>query len=212
MNIFKKNWYSKINLRESFYSKLEITTKCLMLLLFPTPFTVAISLIWYYFLYKNDIYFNDKLEGIVTTAWIPTFGILYSLLAAIIISTVWTEYKAMRVAVKKYDFETFIDLKDEEMSPLVHALMLVLSGSIMAAFMGFKYPDVISGIMLISSTSYLFLLMFFVVREIDDPCSGIWIIKSIYPEWLAIEAKEYRKIRIEKARKAFQEQFKKMAE
>ncbi len=180
-----------------------------MLLSLPIPFTVVISLIWYHFLYKNDIHFNDKLESIVTAAWIPTFGILYSLLAAIIISTVWTEYKAMRVAVKKYDFETFIDLQDEEMSPLVHILMLVLSGSILAAFMGFKYPDVISGMMLISSTSYLFLLMFFVVREIDDPCSGIWIIKSIHPEWLKIEAKEWRKIRTKKAREEFQEQFKK---
>jgi hypothetical protein len=131
------------------------------------------------------------------------------LLAAIIISTVWTEYKAMRVAVKKYDFETFIDLKDEEMSPLVHVLMLVLSSFILMAFMGLKYPNAISGLMLISSTSYLFLLMFFVVREIDDPCSGIWVIKDIDPQWLKVDAKEWRNIRVREARETFQEQFRK---
>src|SRR5579872_6828435 len=106
MNLFKKNHYSADKLKEGFTSKLEIIIKSFILLLTPIPFTLVVSFIWYYAFYRNDIFFNQMLEEIITTAWIPIFGILYGLLAAIILSTVWNEYKAMRTAVKKYDFET----------------------------------------------------------------------------------------------------------
>lgn len=205
MNIFKKNGYPECTIKESLCSKLETVKKSLTLLFFPAPFVVLISLFWYYFLYKNNIHFNDNLDYVVITILVSFFGLLYSLLAQSIISAVWNEYKAMRLAVKKYDFETFINLRDEEMSPLMHVLMLILFVFILSVFMGFQYPNIISGIIIISATSYLFLLMFFVVREIDDPCSGTWIIKSIPPEWLLIDAKEWRKEHIKKEREQFKE-------
>ncbi|MFA6494874.1 MAG: hypothetical protein WC246_00710 [Candidatus Paceibacterota bacterium] len=200
--IFKEH-YRHLGLKHRFTKAVELAIKCAIMLVMPIPFVVGILFFWYYALYQRGIYFNQGLEGIIAAAWIPTFGILYSLLTAVVLSTVWSEYKTMRTAVKKYDVETFIDLRDEEMSPLVHVMMIVLSLAVLAAFMGIKYPDVWSGTLLISSTAYLFVLIFLVIIEIDDPCSGLWFIKNIHKEWLEINPKEWRKQRSEDARAAF---------
>src|SRR4051812_17024751 len=65
---------------------------------------------WYFVLYRHDIHFSEKMEGMITAAWIPSIGILYTILAANAVTTVWTEYKEMRRAVKEYDFDEFMIL------------------------------------------------------------------------------------------------------
>jgi hypothetical protein len=200
VNLFRKNSQPKEARKKRFLRGVETSLKSLLLLSFPLPSTILITAIWYFFLYKNNIYFAAGMEGIITAAWIPTFGILYSLLAAVVLNTVWNEYKTIRQAVKRYDVETFIDLRDEEMSPLVHVMVAVLSLAVLGAFMGLKYPNFWSGALLISSTSYLFGLVFWVVVEIDDPCGGIWFIKNIHSEWLEIDPNSWREKRQEHAR------------
>ncbi len=183
--------------------KMEIAVRCAVLVILPIFPAAFVAFMWYEFAWKPGLHFNAGLEGIATTAWIPMFGILYSLLAAIVLSTVWAEYKGMRAAVKKYDVETFMNLRDEKMSPLVHTMMTMLSVAVLLAFMGLKYPDAGSGMLLIGSTAFLFSMIFFVVVEIDDPCSGIWVIKNIHKEWLEIDVKTWREKRFENARKTF---------
>lgn len=199
MQIFRKKYLSG-TFGERMVRGIETALKCFFLLLLPVPFSAGVTAFWYFVFYTHGIYFSEKIENITTAAWIPTFGILYGLIAAIVLSTVWSEYKSMRTAIKRYDINTFVDLRDEEMSPLVHTLLFVLSGSVLLAFMGLKYPDIQSGIILIASTTYLFALIFFVVIEIDDPTSGIWFIKSVHKEWLQIDVKKWRQSRWEKAR------------
>src|SRR5690348_15953504 len=133
--------------------KLEILAKCVLMLLIPIPIAAIVGALWYFVFYKHGLHFQPALEGIATAAWIPTFGILYGLLAAIVLQTVWNEYKAMRVAIKRYDIHSFMELRDEEISPLIHTMMLVLSVFVLGAFMGLAYPDPISGILLTSSTA-----------------------------------------------------------
>lgn len=209
LEIFRKK-PERNHIWDRFLHFLETTIKCAILLalpLFPTALLVAI---WYYALFNRSVFFNEKLEGIITAAWIPAFGILYSILAAVVLSTVWGEYKAIRAAVKKYDVEAFVDLRDEEMSPLVYMLMATLSAAFIGPFMGLKYPDPKSGLFIISSVAYVLWLIFFVVVEIDNPCSGIWFIKSIHAEWMKIDPKTWRAARCEEAKKKFPEDFKRM--
>src|SRR5437867_68504 len=94
------------NFVASFDKFYETTVKSVLLLMRPLTFATALSIFWYFVFYQNDIHLNQQLEEIAAAAWIPTFGIMYSLLAAIILSTVWNEYKSMRVAIKRYDVET----------------------------------------------------------------------------------------------------------
>jgi len=205
MLVFRRGFHGPNGTRTKVLKFLETSIKCALLLLLPVPFAVGAAIFWYFLLFKQEIHFGESMELIITSAWIPTFGILYTLMAAIVLSTVWAEYKSMRTAVKRYDFETFVDLRDEEMSPLVHVLMVVLSIAVLGAFMGLKYPSPISGILLISTTTYVLALIFFVIIEVDDPCGGIWFIKNIHQEWLAMDVKKWRAKRAQDARKKFLE-------
>ncbi len=147
---------------------------------------------WYFVLYRNDIHFSEHMEGMITAAWIPSIGILYSILAANAVGTVWTEYKDMRKSVKEYDVDTFMRLRDEELSPLVHILIGTISFFFLASFMSLKYPEWQGGATLIGSTAYILGLLFMIVREIDDPCAGLWYIKNIPEKWLCIDPKAWR--------------------
>ncbi|MCX6798423.1 MAG: hypothetical protein NTX66_04420 [Candidatus Falkowbacteria bacterium] len=204
IKIFKKS-RSYLEARPRLLKALELTIKTLCVLLIPVIFSALILSIWILIFYRYNIHFDNGMEVIVTAAWIPVFGILYSLLTAIVLSTVWTEYKTMRAAVKRWDIDTFMDLRDEEMSPLVHAMVLMFSLALLLAFMVLDYPSFSSGLILIGSTSYLLSLIFFVIVEIDNPCSGFWFIKSIPEKWLKINPKAWREKRSEEAKRRLEE-------
>lgn len=182
---------------------IEMTVKTFCVLFFPVLISIFSILIWALFFYQNGVRFDDGMEIIVTSSWIPVFGILYSLFTAIVLSSVWGEYKTIRRAVKQWDIDTFMDLSDEEMSPLVHALVLTFSIAILLAFMLLDYPSFSNGLVLIGSTSYLLSLIFLVIIEIDNPCSGFWFIKSIPEEWLRIDPKTWREQRAKEIKQKF---------
>ncbi len=206
--LFKKKYGRKETWPEIIKRKLETFFKCLKMLIVPTPFMISVVFIWYEIFYLNNIDLNPKLEVIATAGWIPLLSILYSLLVAIILNELWTEYKMIRMSIKNYDLETFMNLRDEQLSPLVHTLMAIISGSVLLAFMLLKYPDAKSGIVCVGSVAYLFSLIFYVILEIDDPCAGTWFIRSIPKEWLNIDSREWRSVRNDPAHKKFLEAIK----
>lgn len=177
--------------------------KCLLLCISPIIIAALTSFGWYQWIFLNDVHFGKEFEEIITAAWIPEFGILYSLLVAIAINTVWMEYKSMRTAVKRYDLETFVDLVDEDLSPLLHTMVIVVSLAVLAGFLFLQYPNFWGGSILIFGVTFLLTLLYAMILEIDNPCSGLWYIKSIPDEWLQIDAKEYRRHRCEKVRATF---------
>jgi hypothetical protein len=185
--------------KRTFLNILNNWWKCFLMLLKPVPLAIGAPIFWYYLVYLNGIHFVEG--GEILGIWISMFGVIYGLLAAIILTTVWNEYKAMGIAVKRFDLDSFIDLRDEEVSPLVHTLMIMLSIAILLAFMCIHYDTVYSGVTFIASTAYLFALIFYIVLEIDDPCDGIWYIKDIPEEWLKIDVKKFRQERFGKLTK-----------
>jgi len=183
----------------------ELFWRLILLLVLPLIPTLLLTGFWHIVIFGQDIHLDGDMENIICAAWIPTFGILYSLLAASIFGTVWTEYKAMRTAVKRYDLETFVDLKDEELSPLVRTILIIFSLAVLIAFMSMKYNTWLSGDFVIFTTAYLFSTIYLVICEIDDPCGGIWYIKHIPEEWLNLDPKKWRQNRHTEERKKFHE-------
>ena len=141
------------------------------------------------------------MENILVAAWIPIVGLLYCLLVAVVFNTVWTEYKAIRLSVKRFDLETFIDLRDEDISPLIHVLICVCSMALLGGFMCLKYPDPNFGRAVVGSVAYLLYLVFLVIREIDDPCAGLWFIRHIPQAWLKADVRKLRQARWNKLEK-----------
>ena len=177
--------------KQKFEKSLETTLKSLVIMLSAAPFSWATTAFWYCGLYRNDIHLSRELEIIATASWIPFVGFLYGLLALTVVTTVFGEYKRMREAIKSYDLETFMTLVNEDLSPLIHALMSIMAFAVLAAFMLLAYPDPIGGVIIVGSISYLFAFIFIVVREIDEPLAGIWFIKNVPEEWLRIDVKQW---------------------
>ncbi len=178
----KKQWVKK---------GLVITAKCLAVILIPAPFAAAVSWFWYYELYMRGIHLAREAEVIATAAWIPIFGLIYAIKATAVYVAVWNEYKDMRMALKRYDKTAFMLLRDEAISPLVHTLIAVLSFMVLGGFMSLNYPDVTSGLMFVASTAYVLFLYMLAVREIDNPCAGLWFMKGIPLDWRTDNADEY---------------------
>jgi hypothetical protein len=150
----------------------ELFVKSAIMLIAPTPVAGLTCYIWYRYFYANELVFSEKMEVIITAAWIPVFGLLYSLLAAMVLNTVWSEYKEIRKAVKEYNLEKFVDLRDEDNSTLINVLILVVSAFVLGGFMVIHYPELKYGFAIVGSTAYLLALIYFVVKEIDDPCGA----------------------------------------
>jgi hypothetical protein len=212
MNLFGIELYKKRYkkpLRDNMKKAFALGMKSLIMLLIPIIPTLLAVGFWYFVVFQNQLCFNEKMENIIVAACIPTFGLLYCLLVAVVFNTVWTEYKSIRLAVKRYDIETFVDLMDEEISPLVYILIGIRSLSILGSFMLLKFPEVKWGAIIISSTAYVLFLVFFVIREMDDPCSGVWFIKNLHSEWLTIDVRKWRAERCEESRKKLEDMIKK---
>ena len=169
--------------------------KCVIMMVLPLFPAVGAGWLWYRYLFLQDIHLKHEAENILTSAWIPTLGVMYALFAVVLLSTVWGEYKIIRAAIKKGDKDAFADLRDESISPLVHTLMLMLSLFLIGGFAVMHYPDAVSGFICVGTTTYLLTLIMVVIVEIDDPCSGVWFIKDIPEDWLTMDVKQYRRER-----------------
>lgn len=153
---------------------------------------------WYLF-YRTGWHLPEKLSDALMTLCL-TFGVIYALIAGAVINRVFDEYKDMRTAVKNCDIDTFMTLRDEEVSPVIHAVMALFALNVIACIGLVNYPAPIYGLIAVGVTTYLFSLVYWVITEIDDPCTGVWFIVNIHQEWLAIEPKEWRKIKYDTCR------------
>lgn len=203
MKIFKHSPVSKPPLMERVQKNAVMALKCLLLLVKPALVAAAVTCGWYFWLFRPGRNFGGSaLEVMVVAVSIP--AVIYGvLLANPTVQTVWGEYKLMRIAVKRYDLDTFMDYCDEELSPVIHIVMGVTSMGCMVGLLGIKYPTVCLGGSVIFGVSFFFVLMYFVVKEMDDPRSGLWYIHGLHEEWRVLDPKEYRRKRQEKLRAEF---------
>jgi hypothetical protein len=195
MILFQSKKHKK-PIKERLKKMIELGIKSLIIILVPAFSSTLFVSLWYVIFFRYERSFDGGSEGIIIGGLIAFAGLLYCLLTAVIFNTVWGEYKQIRCAVKRYDVETFVDLVDEEISPLVYTILCVSSLSVIGGFMLLDYQNAIYGIVIVGTISYLLSLILFIIIEIDDPCSGVWFIKNIPPEWLAIDAHRWRKERI----------------
>ncbi len=182
-----------INSRRLTKTKLVTTViKTALLMLQPAiPVFIACT-IWYLVLYQNHIHFHKEVKEYWVAYFMPSVTLIYSVTSGWFISKVLEEYKGVRMAIKRYDIHTFMHLRDEDVSPLAHALMTILAIFIIGGAMGLEYPTPWSGVLLIGSTTYIFSFIFCLIREIDNPFEGIWFIKNIHPEWMEIDCRQWR--------------------
>jgi hypothetical protein len=194
-----KTRHHQHTVRERWLRRYRTGLKCAAISFIPALMGTLAGLIWHFAFFKANFHLEEKMEVISTAAWIPAFALLYGFFTSPLLTKVWDEYKEMRKAVKKNDLDAFLDLRDEEQSPLMYGLVILTSLMLIGAFAGVQYPRAIDGWVVISSMSYLLTLIFCVIMELDDPCAGIWFIRSIPEEWLKINVRQYREARRQKS-------------
>ena len=205
--LFRREFGEQRTWRGRWKVTIDVLAKCIRMLLLPLPFAVCATLFWRFNLFDKNVHLHEHFEGIATAAWIAVYAVFYGGVVIGVLMKVWDQYLRMREAVKDYNIDEFMKLRDEELSPLFHLLMFMMSVSLLAGFMSLKFPDMVCGLICISGVSYLEALIFFVIVEIDDPCGGVWVIKSIPREWLVVNAKEWRKKRDAEKHAAFLDEF-----
>lgn len=206
MQIYRFKRRSREAWRKLFRKLTEGVLKCAFLLLFPLPATLAILVFWHVVLFRNDLYLNTTEQDIALNAWIPMFGVIYGLFAAVVLSGVNKKLCDAHEAVDENKKEWFMRICDAEVSPATHGLMSSLALAVISGFMALHYSSVWGGTIVVGTTTYLLALIFWVVVEFDDPCHGIWFIKRIQEDWLVENpkpvAKEHKIEVVETARGA----------
>ncbi len=178
------------------FSKLvETTLRCIGILCLAAIPTIIVVEFWWHVFYLRHVHVDPEMRETLLTAVIPGFFITYSLLASALITKVFDEYKQMRMAVKRADIDSFMLLADEDLSPLLHGMALLLASAVLIGLMMLGFPDFFHGTLIIGGTTYIFALLCVVVYEIDDPCHGFWVIKSIPDDWLKQDPKKWRATR-----------------
>jgi hypothetical protein len=145
--------------------------RCLVVALIPGLPSWLITWLWYRIVFAHHWHFCEK-DNAITEGGIGAFVLLFTIFGTLILSISWKEYKAVRIASKLGDIETIMVYRFERVSPLVYTFLLVVAGIIMFGFMGLDYSDVRFGTYAVSALSYVLVLFFFVLVEIDNPFSG----------------------------------------
>lgn len=180
--------------KERWAKRFVIVLKCMLMVAAPMLVVPFVAAFWYYFIYTDGWHFSGKMENIVTTALFASQLILFGMMVTFLaLDPVCREYKRIRFAVKKGDIDTFMLLRDESLSPVVHTLIFVFSVVMLGTMMAIEYPSATAGLICVCTLTYLLVLTFIVVVEIDNPCSGLWYIKDIPEEWLKKDVEEYRR-------------------
>jgi hypothetical protein len=201
MRIYRRKTRRKTP-RAWFAKASETVIKCTILLCAALIPTLVVVTLWYGILFQNEIHADGKEHEIIVAAWIPTFGVMYALFAGVAISWVAGEYKEMRFAVKTNNLAVFMEKKDEDLSPLMHVFITILALTVLGGFLFLDYSSAVRGAFFVGGATFVFSLLCMVVIEMDDPCYGLWVIKSIPHDWLEMDCKEWRQKHYFKKRRA----------
>lgn len=188
--------------KESYLKKWIINFgKCMLVASFPIPAVLAIWFIWYKIFYEKNIYFIDD-GGIV----IGILTITYALFGENLVGKVFfDDLGKIKMAVKQYDLNTFMDLCDEHMSPLIHAVMFMLSGILILAIMSHKYESLMNGSISVSVAAEVLGFIYCAVHQANHPCEGIWQIWR-HEEWKKMDPKKWRDDRNKKLQERYKAQ------
>lgn len=171
---------------------LETIVKAALIVIIPIPIALPAPFLWYFIPYRHGLHFDPVMTEYAIHYWLPTAGAFFFIIVALAVNFAWDKMKDLRKSVKCYDIVSFMHLRDEDVSPLVHCLAwflaLICSGGVALL----PYPSAIWG--MISTFASIYMPAFFttIIVQMDHPLYGIWHMKHVHPEWLAIEPRAWR--------------------
>ncbi len=170
--------------------------KCAIITCAPVPVALVMDAVWYFLLYNRNWdfgLFGHNLRFQLKVETEPLFHfieLIFSIFAAVIFDSVWKKARQMRRAARQKDWDGFMAGKDERISPLVHTFMFV-QALIILVYQMLENQKFLDGVFAVFITAYLLALFFIVIKEMDDPSHGLWIIEEAEPRWREMEVDIY---------------------
>jgi hypothetical protein len=152
----------------------------------PLLFGILSALIWYRFFYLK-IYFAEEDESAFTDCIIPTCFMFHALIAALVLTKVWDEYKMVRQCVRTKDRDSFRRCKDDRIPMAIHMLLGTLSFIGAVLVMLIYHREVLAGVASNFSVAFILTLYWEVSTNLDDPFRGVWYVGQVPPEWFKDE-------------------------
>jgi len=155
----------------------------------PAIFAIIMLGLWD-LLRHHGIFFTTGSELPFTTFGAAFLAIAYGILATLVISSIWDDYKKVSFTLIQNDKKTFLLYRDERMPIMIHLLLGILSFFLLAFAMMTQWNDGYAGGFTIFSIAFIIALFFFVAIELNDPKQSIWFKERIPAEWLAADIDE----------------------
>ena len=157
------------------------------------PAVAGVILVWIWQeLRKYGIEFPPTDEIPISSALL-TVGVAYGIMAALILDTVWQEYKTVGLCVRQDDLERFLESRDERIPATIHLLLGTMSFFLEGLIMLTHYDNIWAGRACVFLVAFVLVLYFEVATELDDPFRGVWYVERVPEEWLEIDIAEARR-------------------
>jgi hypothetical protein len=164
----------------------------------PLAVAIIITIIWYFMFTNNLFPKRDADVGVMSSGTISVLGILYALVAAFVLTTVWREFVAVQEAIKLRHKHDFFKHKDKRVPLPIKVLLLIFSLLLLGAFFIIHYNTVIIGMYSILSISIGLALNWAVIMDLDDPFEGIWNVE-VPKHWHKLKNATHHKAILETA-------------
>lgn len=157
--------------------------------------------VWRYVVYGFDFSFDKEAENSLLFILIALSAFTYAIFAGYAINTVLTEYKEISKAVVQDDMETFLVYRDEQLPILFHLLLGTNSLILITSSMFFPFHGTSEGMVINFLVTFILVLIYVVIMELDDYYHSIWFREMIPKEWYQVNAIEYFRNENSKKRK-----------
>ena len=123
-------------------------------------------------------------EGVMSSGTIAVLGIMYALLAATVLGTVWSHWRECNDAAEEKD-ETvqrkFWRLAAKKLPATVSTMLGLFSLMLVGAFFLISYKTVATGTYSVGSIALGLALIREVISDLADPLTGVWNVENPPP-------------------------------
>ncbi|OGY89587.1 MAG: hypothetical protein A2677_03995 [Candidatus Komeilibacteria bacterium RIFCSPHIGHO2_01_FULL_52_14] len=138
---------------------------------------------------RFGVHLDKQDEQILSNGVIPTLGVVYGIMAAHVLSTVWKEYKLVEYCVTHNDFQKFMEIRDVRIPQVIHSLLATLATTIVICFLALDYRQFAAGFISIYSITFVMILYQTVAVQLDNPFTGLWNVR-VPQSWMAAKPGE----------------------
>lgn len=156
--------------------------------------SALLAVLAWYQLAKAEIHFPKADEGVLTTAVVATLAITFSIIAALVLNSIWEKYQKVVIAVLEQDEHTFLLYRDERIPIVLHLLLASLSVPIIGMVMMFEYKGFWSGAASTFCITFAISIYWLVVVQLESPTKSPWFAERIPSEWLTADIDTHFKL------------------